>query len=103
MKNHEAVNGQILQTNKKFSHLKQVQKEKIAEWMYEAYRQHRVVTDRTPNKEGDAEIINVVMQKISEQRIWISEGEIWNYYQSKKNHLCKRFDNAREADEDRTW
>ena len=39
MKNHEWVDGQLLQTNKKYSHLKQAQKDKIHRWMYHAYKQ----------------------------------------------------------------
>ena len=38
MKNHEWVNGKLLQTNKKYSQLKLKQKEKIHEWMYAAFR-----------------------------------------------------------------
>ena len=33
-KNHEMIDGKLLQTDKKYSHLKLRQKEKIAEWMY---------------------------------------------------------------------
>ena len=36
MKNHEWVDGKLLQTNKKYSQLKLKQKEKIHEWMYTA-------------------------------------------------------------------
>ena len=94
MKNHKLINGQLLQMNKKFSHLKQAQKEKIAEWLYEAYRRYCVVNSRTPNKEGDAEIIRDVLQKLTEQSIWLPESEIWSYYQSKKNHLRERLEKA---------
>ncbi len=33
-KNHKMIDGKLLQTDKKYSHLKLKQKEKIAEWMY---------------------------------------------------------------------
>lgn len=33
MKNHLRVNGQLLQTNKKYSALKQKQKEQINQWL----------------------------------------------------------------------
>lgn len=36
MKNHEWVGDKLLQTNKKYSHLKQKQRDKIYEWMYAA-------------------------------------------------------------------
>ena len=38
MKNHEWVDGKLLQTDKKYSHLKQQQKERIYQWMYDAYK-----------------------------------------------------------------
>jgi len=37
MKNHMMVNGKLLQTNKKFSQLKNSQKQKINGWLYEEY------------------------------------------------------------------
>ena len=35
-KNHEITDGRLVQTDKKYSHLKLKQKEKIAEWMFVA-------------------------------------------------------------------
>lgn len=34
MKNHIKVNGKILQTNKKWSHLKQRQRQHISNWVH---------------------------------------------------------------------
>ena len=34
-KNHEITDGRLVQTDKKYSHLKLKQKEKIAEWMFQ--------------------------------------------------------------------
>lgn len=42
MKNHQIVNGKLLQMNKKFDQLKEHQRIKIAEWLYEAYKKLRV-------------------------------------------------------------
>lgn len=36
MKNHQIVNGKLLQMNKTFDQLKEHQRVKIAEWLYEA-------------------------------------------------------------------
>lgn len=36
-KNHQVVNCRLLQTDKPFSQLKQTQKEKINEWLYQEY------------------------------------------------------------------
>lgn len=44
------VNGRLLQTNKKFSALKEKQKTKIAEWIYEAYRKCYVESRKIPTK-----------------------------------------------------
>ena len=41
MKNHIIVNGKLLQTNKKFSQLKNSQKQKINGWLYEEYEKLR--------------------------------------------------------------
>ena len=40
MSKHKMVNGQLLQMNKPYSQLKNKQKEKISNWMYEAYKKH---------------------------------------------------------------
>lgn len=37
MKHHIKVNGQIRQTNKKWSHLRQQQKERISNWLRREY------------------------------------------------------------------
>ena len=37
-KNHEITDGRLVQTDKKYSHLKLRQKEKIAEWMFQETR-----------------------------------------------------------------
>lgn len=78
MKNHIKIGGQILQTNKKFSHLSQKQQEKIYQWIKESYKSHHP---------DDDIILDEVMHKISEQNIWISDYEVKKYYISKKNRL----------------
>lgn len=40
MKNHKVVDGHLLQTNKKYSHLKLKQKNRIAEWMYQETKEY---------------------------------------------------------------
>lgn len=37
-KNHEIIDGRLVQTDKKYSHLKLKQKEKLAEWMFQETR-----------------------------------------------------------------
>ena len=91
MKNHRIVNGQLLQTNKKFSHLYQDQKNRITEWIYEEYRNICVTHGRVPNKEDDVHIVSCVMERITDDKMWIPEGEITIYYRSKKHHLYERW------------
>lgn len=43
MSKHKMVNGQLLQMSKPYSQLKNKQKEKISNWMYEAYKNLKVV------------------------------------------------------------
>jgi len=100
MKNHEMVNGRLLQINKPFSQLKQAQKEQIEQWMYEAYKSVCPNPDNTPNKEDDAAVIAAVMKKIEEQDIWIPEHEIVKHYRSKKLHLSKRLKKEHDGTED---
>ena len=38
MSKHKTVDGRLLQMDKSFGQLKQKQREKIAEWMYQAYK-----------------------------------------------------------------
>ena len=49
-KNHQMVNGQLLQMDKQYSALKQKQKEKIALWMYEeTYAYYLQYQNRRPD------------------------------------------------------
>ena len=75
-KNHKMVNGRLLQTDKKFSALKEKQKTKIAEWIYEAYRKCYVESGNIPTKKNDSEILSYVLAKIDEAQILIPDGEI---------------------------
>lgn len=84
MKNHIKVDGKLLQTNKTFSMLKKRQKDKIADWMYEAYKENY-------NKNNCNElVVSEVILKIKEAEIWIPECEIYEYYYKKKNRLINR-------------
>ena len=97
MKNHRIVNGQLLQTNKKFSHLNQDQKNMIAEWIYEEYRSICATHGRVPNKEDDVQIVLSVMERITDEKMWIPEGEIITYYRSKKHYLYERWLNEKSV------
>lgn len=79
-KNHQMVNGRLLQMDKKFSALKEKQKIKIAEWIYEAYRKCYVESGKIPTKKNDGEILSDVFVQIEEAQIWIPDGEIYAYF-----------------------
>lgn len=91
MKKHQLVNGRLLQSNKKFSHLKEHQKEQISQWLYEVYRSSSVANGQSPAGENNDDIIAAVMEKITDAGIWIPEGEIVAYYHRRKMHFQKRF------------
>lgn len=91
MKNHTMINGKLLQQNKKFSQLKNSQKEKIANWFYEEYAKHRKNTEEN-EKSFEKVIISDVYTKIEEAEIWIPIDEITAYYKSHINKFRKRYE-----------
>lgn len=77
------VDGQLLQTNKRWDQLSMKQRELITGWMREEY--FRVATEggRVPYK-GDKEgILDRVQARIDERGIWIPAGEIRKRYESR--------------------
>ncbi|PDX97083.1 transposase [Bacillus pseudomycoides] len=83
MKNHIKVNGQIRQTNKKWSHLRQQQQERISNWLRREYTKFVQLNHRRPKKYEHDEILSEVMDRIEEREIWIPYGEVKRYYLSK--------------------
>lgn len=82
-KNHKIVDGQLLQTDKRFSDLKMAQREKIALWLkaeYESAIDGRTAPLGKPQKD---EIAQRVYAKIEEAQIWIPYGEVRRYFSSK--------------------
>ena len=75
-KNHVKVNGTLLQTNKKWSHLKQKQRD----WIYEVVRtEHKKFIEennRLPMKTGKKKLIEVIEAKIDERNIWLPSHEL---------------------------
>ena len=74
-KNHEWVNGQLLQTNKKWSHLKQSQKEWIQQMAAKEHAAYIAAHDRLPMKRGKEAVLDAVHNHINERGIWIPYGE----------------------------
>lgn len=89
MKNHKMVGGKLLQTNKKWSHLKMKQREEIYEYLKEEYRKFFKENNRLPNKEDKKVILNNVYSFIKSREIWIPYYEVKKFLYSKTNKLNK--------------
>lgn len=98
MKNHVLANNKLLQTNKKFSHLKNSQKEKISKWLYEAYASF-AKEDGTLLKRDKEAVFDMVEQQIKEADIWIPFGEVIVYFNKKRAAYRKRFLNRSKVKE----
>ena len=70
-KNHEMIDGKLLQTDKKYAQLKLKQKEKIAEWMFQATRDYYMKKYTFPNDKHLEEVVDIVYEKIEDAEIWI--------------------------------
>lgn len=84
MSKHKMVNGKLLQMNKSYKDLKNRQKDKIAGWMYEAYKKQ--INEGLSNDEAFA----LVMDKINEAQIWVPEYEVEQKFNSMKNRFKNR-------------
>jgi hypothetical protein len=86
MKNHiRSSNGQLLQTNKKWSQLKQKQRETISNWLREAYIEKIKVYNRRLKPREHEDVLEKVMSKINDREIWIPDYEVEKYYKGKIN------------------
>ena len=70
-KNHEMIDGKLLQTDKKYAQLKLKQKEKIAEWMFQATRDYYMKKYTFPNDKHLEEVVDIVYEKIEDAEICI--------------------------------
>lgn len=89
-KNHEITDGRLVQTDKKYSHLKLRQKEKIAEWMFQETRDFYTKKYTFPNDKQLSEVVDKVYEKIEEAGIWVPYGEVLKHYKSKRSNVNKR-------------
>ncbi|MCQ6275979.1 hypothetical protein JMM81_13630 [Bacillus sp. V3B] len=93
MKNHINVNGKLFQTNKRFSQLKQSQKDWIATELYKLYHnkmKERRTTKKLSPDHRDA-IISSLYEQIQSREIWIPYGEVERYAFSKTTKIVKSF------------
>jgi len=90
-KNHELVGGKLLQTNKKFSQLKEKQKSLIAEWFYIECDSFYKNSNKFPSSKIEKEdIVNLVYERIEKRDIWIPFCEVKMYFCKKKNKIENR-------------
>ncbi|WP_227940361.1 hypothetical protein [Alkalihalobacillus deserti] len=93
MKNQIKVNGRILQTNKRFSQLKNSQKEWIAAELYKLYhnkmKERRAISKLPPNQRDI--VISSLYEQIQNREIWIPYGEVKKYVFSKTTKIVKSF------------
>ncbi|MCD8082595.1 MAG: NUDIX domain-containing protein [Clostridiales bacterium] len=90
MKNHKKIDGKLLQTNKKYSQLKQKQKDKIAVWMYEETRKYYERTGKYPVEHHDDEVVDAVYERITEADIWVPYREVAKHYHGARTKITRR-------------
>ena len=91
-KNHKIVNGRLIQTDKRFSALKQRQKEKINQWLYIEYRALYMKNNLPPDSRYNEYILDRVQEKIDEAEIWLPFYELKKYFYSRKNKFRRRYE-----------
>lgn len=100
MKNHtKGPKGQLLQTNKKWSHLKQKQRETISIWLREAYIEEIKVHNRRLKPREHEDILESVMSKIYDREIWIPDYEVEKYYKGKINKWYNKHISLKEKND----
>ena len=99
MKNHMRINGQLLQTNKKWSHLKEKQKN----WIMETARQEydRFVRERgkLPVHGSKQQLIERIYEVIEAKGVWIPYGEVKRVLDARIAHWNRKAGAAAVSDE----
>lgn len=72
---HFENNGKLLQADKKFSDLKQRQKEQMNSWIEEAFSSYVKKHERVPGEKGRSEIAGYVLLRMDKAGIWLPEAE----------------------------
>jgi hypothetical protein len=88
MSKHIKVDGKLLQVNKGYKQLKNKQKVKISDWMYEAYKKQ--MSEGISNEDA----VWYISEKIDEAQIWCPNFDI----EQKYNSMKKRFKNRLAAE-----
>lgn len=62
-KNHIKSDGMLIRTDKQFRHLKNSQKEKISNWLYDEYKNAYDKIGKAPDSRRNEEIVSAVYEK----------------------------------------
>ena len=76
MKNHMRINGQLFQTNKKWSHLKEKQKTWIMETAWQEYDRFVRERGKLPVHGSKQQLIEHIYEAIEAKGVWIPYGEV---------------------------
>lgn len=87
MNNHEIVDGQLLQTNKKWSALKESQQQRIMIWLREETAAYYQLHRQYPMGRYSEDVVDNVYDKIRAAGIWIPYDEVYRHYTAKKQHI----------------
>ena len=75
VKNHEWVDGQLLQTNKKWSALKHSQRTWIADITRQAHSDYVTLHGKLLLKKKKEAVFNIVHEQVVERKIWLPYHE----------------------------
>lgn len=95
MNTHIINNEQLRQTNKKWSSLKESQKQKISNWLREETAAYYQIHQQYPMGRYSKDVVDNVYDKIQASGIWIPYGEVYKHYTSKKQHIINSLEKAR--------
>ena len=102
-KNHKMVDGRLLQMDKRYSNLKQSQKEKINIWINEEIRSFYKEQGILPRKQEQFQLVlDRLYQRIDEAGIWIPYGEIHKrFFGSRNGRIDKVYGQIQKAERSR--
>ena len=99
MKNHIRVNGQLLQTNKKWSHLKEKQKTWIMETAKREYERFVRERGKLPVHGSKQQLNERIYAQIEAKGIWIPYGEVKRVLDSRIAHWNRQTQRLRDEAE----
>lgn len=93
---HFEKDGKLLQADKKYSDLKQRQKEQITRWIEEAFSSYLSNHGKLPDKVGKAQIAGHVLLQMDKVGIWLPEGEAKRRCSAVISRLVRKYEAGKE-------